>query len=52
VMLTTSGNPDDIAQAYTLHASSYVVKAPSFGAFVRQIEAFIGYWRLNRPVLT
>ncbi len=51
VMLTTSGNPDDIAQAYTLHASSYVVKAPSFAAFVGQVEAFIGYWRLNRPAV-
>lgn len=51
VMLTTSGHPDDIAQAYTLHASSYVVKAPSFAAFVGQVEAFIGYWRLNRPAV-
>lgn len=51
VILTTSGNLDDIAQAYTLHASSYVVKAPSFAAFVAQVDAFIGYWRLNRPAL-
>lgn len=51
VMLTTSSNPDDVAQAYTLHASSYVVKASGFGAFVAQLEAFIRYWRLNRPAL-
>lgn len=50
VMLTTSNARADIEQAYTLHANSYVVKAPSFTAFVTQLEAFIGYWTLNRVV--
>ncbi len=51
VMLTTSNAPADVREAYTLHASSYVVKAPSFVAFVAQLDAFIGYWRMNRPAL-
>ncbi len=52
VMLTTSSAAADVEQAYALHASSYVVKAPSFGAFVAQLEAFIRYWRMNRPART
>ncbi len=51
VMLTTSDAPADIEQAYALHASSFVVKAPSFGAFVDQLDAFIGYWQMNRRVV-
>lgn len=51
VMLTTSNAATDIEQAYTLHASSYLVKAPTFTAFLSQVEAFIRYWQLNRPAL-
>ncbi len=51
VMLTTSGASEDIQQAYTLHASSYVVKAASFSAFLEQVESFIRYWTLNEPAL-
>lgn len=51
VMLTTSNAEADIEQAYTLYASSYVVKAPTFSAFLEQLEAFIRYWRLNQPAL-
>ncbi|MDP9766163.1 CheY-like chemotaxis protein [Deinococcus enclensis] len=52
VMFTTSNAAADIRQAYTLHASSYVVKAASFMAFLEQVEAFLGYWRLNQRALT
>ncbi|PNY82949.1 response regulator [Deinococcus koreensis] len=48
VMLSTSSNPRDVAQAYTLHASSYLVKAHDFQQFVQQIEAFITYLRQTR----
>lgn len=48
VMLSTSSNPRDVAQAYTLHASSYLVKAHDFQQFVQQIEAFIMYLRQTR----
>lgn len=51
VMLTTSSASSDVEQAYTLHASSYVVKASTFSAFLEQLEAFIRYWRLNQPAL-
>ena len=50
VMLTTSSAVTDIQHAYTLHANSYVVKAPTFSAFIEQVEAFIGYWALNQRV--
>lgn len=45
VMLSTSSQPGDIAQAYTLHASSYLVKSNSFQNFVDQVDAFVSFWR-------
>ena len=45
VMLSTSAATDDVTTAYTLYASSYLVKAQDFGAFLEQIESFLGYWR-------
>ncbi|UBV44739.1 response regulator (plasmid) [Deinococcus taeanensis] len=50
VMLTTSGAPEDVAAAYTLYASSYLVKAQDFSAFLSQIEAFLGYWAHCRTI--
>ena len=52
VMLTTSSAGADITEAYTLHASLYLVKAEDFGAFLEQIETFLAYWcTYNRGVL-
>lgn len=48
VMLSTSSQPDDIERAYTLHASSYMVKSNSFQAFLEQVDAFVGFWRESR----
>ncbi|MBZ9714976.1 response regulator [Deinococcus multiflagellatus] len=48
VMLTTSGARDDVQMAYTLYASSYLVKAASFSDFLQQIEAFLRYWQHAR----
>ncbi|MVN86353.1 response regulator [Deinococcus sp. HMF7620] len=48
VMLSTSSQPDDIERAYTLHASSYLVKSHSFQAFLEQVDAFVGFWRESR----
>lgn len=45
VMLSTSGDRGDVSRAYTLHASSYLVKAPGFGDFLKQIDACLDYWR-------
>lgn len=45
VMLSTSSADTDVTAAYTLHASSYLVKADDFGTFLKQIEAFLTYWR-------
>lgn len=50
VMLSTSSAHRDVASAYTLHASSYMVKAPGFGAFVEQIDTFLSYWRAAQIV--
>lgn len=50
VMLTTSGSRDDINEAYTLHASSYVVKAVNFGEFITQLESFVEFWTQSRLV--
>lgn len=48
VMFTTSSASGDVAEAYDLHASAYVMKAPSFQAFLDQVEAFVTYGQLNR----
>ena len=45
VMLSTSSQPGDVARAYTLHASSYLVKSTSFQNFVDQVDAFVTFWR-------
>lgn len=44
VMLSSSHDVGDIRQAYTLHASSYLVKSVDFACFVEQIDAFIQFW--------
>ncbi|MBZ9714518.1 response regulator [Deinococcus multiflagellatus] len=49
-MLTTSGARSDVQTAYTLYASSYLVKAPSFTDFLDQIDAFLRYWQHARVV--
>lgn len=48
VMLSTSQYEPDITQAYTLHASSYLVKSSDFQGFLGQIDKFLTYWRANR----
>jgi CheY-like chemotaxis protein len=48
VMLTTSNHDQDITQAYTLHASSYLIKSVNFQDFVAQIEGFLEFWTQTR----
>ncbi|GGK36048.1 response regulator [Deinococcus malanensis] len=48
VMLSTSSAEQDVRQAYSLHASSYLVKSASFEAFVVQVEAFLGFWQATK----
>ncbi|AAF12221.1 response regulator [Deinococcus radiodurans R1 = ATCC 13939 = DSM 20539] len=48
VVLSTSDAPDQIEQAYNLHATSYMVKATGFSEFVDQIEAFLNFWRCSK----
>lgn len=48
VILSTSDARQDISQAYTLHASSYLVKSATFAAFLQQVETFLHYWQVNR----
>ena len=48
VMLTTSSHESDVTRAYTLHASSYLVKSVNFRDFVTQIESFLEFWRTAR----
>ncbi|MFC4427029.1 response regulator [Deinococcus navajonensis] len=45
VMLSTSSASGDITEAYSLHASSYLVKSSGFSAFLEQIDVFLRYWR-------
>lgn len=48
VVLSTSDDPQDVSQAYSLHASSYMVKSVNFSDFVSQINVFLDYWRSCR----
>ncbi|GGK36072.1 response regulator [Deinococcus malanensis] len=48
VMLTTSSARSDVTRAYSLHASSYLVKSLVLGEFLAQVEAFLKYWQANR----
>jgi DNA-binding NarL/FixJ family response regulator len=47
-MLSTSDALADVQLAYTLYASSYLVKAADFDDFLKQIDAFLRYWRTNQ----
>lgn len=44
VILSTSDSRADVARAYDLLASSYMVKSQSFPGFVQQIDHFVRYW--------
>jgi CheY-like chemotaxis protein len=44
VILSTSDNADDVARAYDLLASSYMVKSRDFPGFVKQIDHFVRFW--------
>lgn len=48
VMLTTSNHDQDITRAYTLHASSYLIKSVNFQEFVAQVEGFLEFWTKTR----
>lgn len=48
VMLSTSSERSDVTTAYSLHASSYLVKANRFPAFLQQVDDFLTYWMGNR----
>ena len=52
VMLSTSRDRGDVEMAYTLHASSYLVKANDFQEFLTQIDTFLAYWRKAQLVHT
>ena len=47
VMLSTSSTRHDIQRAYTLHATSYVVKHAEFPGFVAQVDTLVSYLRVN-----
>jgi|RhiMetdeSRZDD1v2_1073273.scaffolds.fasta_scaffold341417_2 two-component system response regulator len=44
IMLTTSGDPDDVAHCYDLGANSYVMKALDFSDFMARVKAIKEYW--------
>ena len=44
VIYSTSSNPDDIAYAYELGASSYITKPYSYQELVKIMEIFKQYW--------
>ncbi len=52
VVLTTSGEPRDVQQAYQLGANSYIRKPVDYQDFVKYIDAIVTYWlRLNESAV-
>ncbi len=50
VILSTSNARQDVQRAYTLHASSYLVKSVNFDHFVEQLEKILRYWQMSRTM--
>jgi len=50
VMLTTSSAREDVTQAYSLYASSYLIKSVDFARFIEQIEGFMQFWSRSRLI--
>jgi CheY-like chemotaxis protein len=44
IILTTSGDAEDIRGAYDLHANSYLIKPVDLGQFFAVIAALEGFW--------
>jgi len=44
VVLSTSGSPGDIADAYRLGADAYVVKSDRFDQYVKLVGTLVSYW--------
>jgi len=44
VVLTTSDAKDDVLNAYSLHANSYLTKPVDFGQFTRILSVLASYW--------
>lgn len=45
VLLSTSQDAGDVHDAYTFHASSYLVKSPSFVEFMALVDTFVAFWQ-------
>jgi CheY-like chemotaxis protein len=48
VVLTTSDDDRDVADAFALNVAGYVVKPPTFDAFVDALETVNAYWSTSR----
>lgn len=44
VVLTSSRDPADIAQAYDLHANCYVAKPVDYDCFSERVRGIVGFW--------
>jgi CheY-like chemotaxis protein len=44
VVLTTSSAREDVRDAYTLHANSYLTKPVDFCEFARSVSDLVNYW--------
>ena len=44
VILTSSKNPEDIKDAYSMHANAFLSKPMHFAEFARTLEVMMDYW--------
>ena len=48
VILSTSNARQDVELAYSLHASSYLVKSSSFSGYLELLATVLNYWQSSR----
>jgi two-component system, chemotaxis family, response regulator Rcp1 len=47
VVLTTSGNPEDISRSYQLHANAYVIKPAQWTSFENLVKSINDFWLMQ-----
>ena len=47
IILTTSNNPKDLIECYTIGVSGYILKPLKYEDYVKKIESTLAYWSTN-----
>jgi CheY-like chemotaxis protein len=50
IILTTSNNPKDLIECYTIGISGYILKPLKYEDYVKKIDRAIAYWCTNELI--